>query len=78
MRMSRVRAVRARRWDIRFPTRAQVLRDPEELWLGVAHVGAPEATPPVLLHYRLTHQPVLDAAGMRKSADSPTRLRSAP
>ena len=56
----------------------EVLRDPEQLWLGVAHVGTPEATPSVLLHYRLTHQPVLDAAGTRKSADSPTRLRSAP
>ena len=56
----------------------EVLRDPEQLGLGVADLGPTEAAAPVLPKYRLADQAVLDPAGARKTADSPTRLRTAP
>ena len=56
----------------------EVLRDTEQLGLSVADIEPTEATPPVLLDYRLADQSVFDPAGTRKSADSPTRLWTAP
>jgi len=56
----------------------QVLRNSQQLGLGIADLKPAEAASPVLLHDRFTYQPILDSAGTRKPSNSPARLRAVP